>query len=576
MTSRTPSGTPASSSATAPPRRAVGVREVVDDLLDEERVALRLAVQLRRRTRAWRAVPPSAVTSAPVSPASSPPSVDPPQHALAAQAGEQRGERIAALVRAHGREEHRALGRRRAHEVADQLERREIRPVQVVEHHQQRRGAGDLRQQRGERVEEPQPLGALLRAAQRPAVAGRGHAELRQHDPELGGARPQPVGQRRERCAARPAAQHLHDRLVRRRRLLVEAPVQHDRAVGVRVSRQLGGEPGLPDAGLAGEHDEPAAAVRGLAPRRRRAATTSAARPTNAWRPRAASSGAGQRRARDGRDRRGRRDPARRRGAAVQQALVHRHRSRPRRRAELLAQQPAQVLERAHRLGRVARRLVRLHQQPVRGLAERRQRHGRAGRFGRLRRLAGAQRGVRQHLQRAHPQRCRAAALLVQPRAVAVGKERAEAVARARRAPQRPRRSSRRRAARARRAGPPPAACSTSIHSAPSSDEPELRPPRERALAERSAQLRQQRAQRRVGSGRRRLRPEHVDQLAARAGAVAVDREVGEQEPPLSPRQACGDVPAVHVRRPTARTAGRPSLTPNPPWTKRTVQVCPS
>jgi hypothetical protein len=82
--------------------------------------------------------------------------------------------------------------------------------------------------------------------------------------------------------------------------------------------------------------------------------------------------------------------------------------------------------------------------------------------------------------------------------------------------------------------------------------QPHLRAPRQRAVPERAAQLREERAERRVGGRGRRLGPEHVDQLAARAGTVAVDRQVCEQEPSLAPWQPGGLlVPAgAHFQRP--------------------------
>ena len=223
--------------------------------------------------------------------------------------------------------------------------------------------------------------------------------------------------------------------------------------------------------------------------------------------------------------------------------------------AELVAQQPAQVVERAQRLGRVARRLVRLHQQPVRGLAERRRRHGGA-------------RGRRAP----RPARRRAATPRRAPRA------RAPAVPPARRAARRAtgrrsRAAGRRRSARERRAGrraglrPRARRCSAGLGAAgrgarpprrrrrtgPVERQAQLRAAGQRALAERAPQLGEQRAERRVGRGGRLLGPERVDQLAARrAGAVAMEREVGEQEPPLAARKAPGRlaIGSAHLDRP--------------------------
>ena len=83
-------------------------------------------------------------------------------------------------------------------------------------------------------------------------------------------------------------------------------------------------------------------------------------RPTSAWRSSAAASGGGQAvtgialgaGGRNGRDRR----------LAAQHAVVHDHRRLPGRGPELVAQQDPQLLERAQCLGRIAGRLVDLHQ----------------------------------------------------------------------------------------------------------------------------------------------------------------------------------------------------------------------
>ncbi len=155
----------------APPR-AARVREVAQDLLDEERVALGLLVQLvdergRRPAAVERGHERGRLAGVEAG------QLDPLERPLAAQAREQRRERLARpRRRAPVARNSAALRRRRAHEVAEQLERRQVGPVQVVEHDEQRRVAGDLRQQRGDPVEQAQPLGAGLGAVQRrPAPA---------------------------------------------------------------------------------------------------------------------------------------------------------------------------------------------------------------------------------------------------------------------------------------------------------------------------------------------------------------------------------------------------------------------
>ena len=124
-------------------------------------------------------------------------------------------------------------------------------------------------------------------------------------------------------------------------------------------------------------------------------------------------------------DPRARREPPAPGASPRRIALVRGQHGRAGRGAELVAQQDPQLLERAQRLGRVAGRLVHLHQQPVRGLAERRRRDRGAGGLlgGAQLAPALAQAGLGERLQRAHAQAVELAPELVHPRAVAVGQE---------------------------------------------------------------------------------------------------------------------------------------------------------
>jgi hypothetical protein len=87
--------------------------------------------------------------------------------------------------------------------------------------------------------------------------------------------------------------ERLHPGLERRAEILVAAPVEHDRARGVRVARELGGEPRLADSrARPRQRDLPIAAARrgehGLELR------ALGARPTNV--PRASSASRGRER----------------------------------------------------------------------------------------------------------------------------------------------------------------------------------------------------------------------------------------------------------------------------------------
>jgi hypothetical protein len=65
--------------------------------------------------------------------------------------------------------------------------------------------------------------------------------------------------------------------------------------------------------------------------------------------------------------------------------------------------------------------------------------------------------------------------------------------------------------------------------------QPQLAATGDDAVAQRLAQLGEQRAERGIGRGGRAFRPQHVDQLVARAPAIAVHHEVREEEAALPP-----------------------------------------
>ena len=266
-----------------------------------------------------------------------------------------------------------------------ELHGRAVGPVQVVEDEQQRRARGELGEQRGERVEQALALRpGLVEAGRRHGGRRVRHAELRQQRGEVGRARAEPLRRAGQRRAARPAAQHLQHGLVGARAGLVEAAVEHDRAVRVHGAGELGGEPRLADPRLAREQHEAA-----LVGERRVPRLVQRGEVVRTAHERAAGGRGGERRGqRRGRERE-RGGQLLRRRVAAQQALVERHQLRPGRGAELVAQQPPQLVERAQGLRRVAGRLVDLHQQAVRGLAEGREPDRGAGGVPRRRRARG-------------------------------------------------------------------------------------------------------------------------------------------------------------------------------------------
>ena len=460
---------------------------------------------------------------------------------------------MVALV-AVGPEEHRAPRLRRAQQVAQELEGRAVGPLQVVEHEQQRRAARDLGEQGGERVEQALPLHARV-AAERL----RRLAQLRQQGGEVGGARAEPLRRHGERGAAGPAAQHLEDRPVGAGPGLVEAAVEDDGAVAVRGAGELRGEPRLADPGLAGEQDEPPLVADRRVPRAAERGERLAAPDERVLRGGRREAG-GQRAGRGG----GWRRRLGRRPVAAQQPLVDGDHGGPGRGGELVAQPLAQLVERSQRLGGVAGRLVHLHQQPVRGLAERRQPdRGAGGVLGGVE-LAPAepQPGLPQRLERAQPQALDLAPALAHPRAVALGEERLGAEGE-------------------RGAGLGGGVLVGAVLERLGGEldrlaeqlgvdeqrlgqrEPHLGAAGQRLGTERAPELGEQRGERGVGRGGRLLRPQDVLELVARAGAGAVADEVGEEQLTLASRERRAGLAVAAGGRDAAAEADLPADFPS-------------
>ena len=123
------------------------------------------------------------------------PDLDLRHESLAAKLRERVGEAVGAgLGRAVGAEHEHAPVVRRPRDVAQQQQRRAIRPLQIVEHEQHRRLGRHLAEQPDDGLEQPVALGLRLRLERRRQV-GRAPAQLRNEPRELGavlaGARPQ-------------------------------------------------------------------------------------------------------------------------------------------------------------------------------------------------------------------------------------------------------------------------------------------------------------------------------------------------------------------------------------------------
>jgi hypothetical protein len=166
------------------------------------------------------------------------------QQPLAPEVGEQLdelGRCLALALRADDQQRRLVLA---AQDVAQELERRPVGPVQVVEHEQHGRAGPRVAQEPRDRLEHQVAarLGILRRRA-----GGGSRLEPRDQLRQLGRARDARV--------ADVVAERLDQRLVGEQRLLRAAPVEHG-AVGVRRLRELGGQPRLADPRRTREQDE--------------------------------------------------------------------------------------------------------------------------------------------------------------------------------------------------------------------------------------------------------------------------------------------------------------------------------
>ena len=140
-------------------------------------------------------------------------------------------------------------------EVAEEEDRRLVRPVQVIDDENRRPSCGDTGEQRRDRLEEPITLGF--------GVAGDGARRRTKSSRELGeDARQivfqtvQALVQRRCRVHRDAGAQRLDERLVRDDRLFVAAPIEDDATLVVHLVGQRAREAGFADARLAAHEHE--------------------------------------------------------------------------------------------------------------------------------------------------------------------------------------------------------------------------------------------------------------------------------------------------------------------------------
>ena len=138
---------------------------------------------------------------------------------------------------AEGGDEQHPRGAAGSHQVADEQQRRDVRPVHVLQHEQHRRAPADRREQVREGGVQEMALGVRVGGAGRRQAAdevGQVGEEARQ----LAAPRPEVGSQRRRVAAAHERVEGLHERPVRCRDDGVAGPVEHDGALGCeRLSR---------------------------------------------------------------------------------------------------------------------------------------------------------------------------------------------------------------------------------------------------------------------------------------------------------------------------------------------------
>jgi hypothetical protein len=165
------------------------------------------------------------------------------------------------LVASIRREDHDAAVDEPARDVVQQVAGRAVRPVDVVEHEEQRPLPRPVLEQRDDRLEHPQ-LGV------RGVGGGRTRgtvSELREELRQLGGRRAERGPHLARVVLVEVVPDRLDERQVRERELrLGAASPQNGAAELPCASRELVREPGLADPRLAGdEHEPPVAAVGG-------------------------------------------------------------------------------------------------------------------------------------------------------------------------------------------------------------------------------------------------------------------------------------------------------------------------
>ena len=178
-----------------------------------------------------------------------------PHDVVAAQVGERLRERLRHVglgVAEGGDQEH--ARRPGPDEMAQEVERRGVGPVAVLEHEQRRPAPGHAREHVGDRRVEPVALRVGVGVGGTWTLGGAGR-QLGQEPRELAPSHAQLVGPHRPR----QLVERLDERPVGRVHHGVARAVEHERAVARGLGGELAHEPALAGAGLAADQDRSAA-----------------------------------------------------------------------------------------------------------------------------------------------------------------------------------------------------------------------------------------------------------------------------------------------------------------------------
>ncbi len=153
---------------------------------------------------------------------------------------------------AKGRDQQHPGGRAGPHEVTQELERRGIGPVHVLEHDEERCLRADPDEQVGDRGVEPVPLGVGI-GRDRPGEGADARLELREQSRQLAAGRTEMPSEHLGLRVADEVLEGGRERAVRRPDDGVAVAVEHGRALLGHVARKLPHEAALARAGIAGD-----------------------------------------------------------------------------------------------------------------------------------------------------------------------------------------------------------------------------------------------------------------------------------------------------------------------------------